>query len=174
MIKDTEEQIYNYLVEIMEEKNKNLMEEWPLSESGEIFKGFKVYRGFLPDNKFEDRMNGEKTNDYFPFILLKITEFSQRRENYNDYNSFANFAIWIGTKGEKNEDYLKNLMIGDYIRDKLLKESTIDKGFAIDQIKEFNVTFHKDQADSYFYSRIEFTVYLEPITSEINNFPIRI
>ena len=64
-------------------------------------KGFKVYRGFLPSNNFEDRENGKKTNDYFPFVILWAFEFSQERENFNDYNSFADFEIWIGSKEEK-------------------------------------------------------------------------
>lgn len=152
MIQHTEKQIFDFLKLIMEEK------------------GFNVYRGFLPSNKLEDRENGKKTNEYFPFIILRATEFSQERENFNDYNSFADFEIWIGTKEEKEEDYLKNLEVGDYIREKLLEESTRDGSFAVDQTREFKVTFHSDASDPYFYSRISFTVYAEPITSKIETF----
>ena len=157
MIQHTEKHLYDFLKTIMEEKT---MKE----------RGFKVYRGFLPSNKFEDRENGKKTNDYFPFVILRAVEFSQERENFNDYNSFADFEIWIGIKEEKEEDYVNNLVVGDYIREKILEESTKDGSFAIDQTKEFKVTFHSDTSEPYFYSRIEFTVYAEPITSKIDPF----
>ena len=95
MIQHTEKHLYDFLKKIMEEENmKN--------------KGFKVYRGFLPSNDFEDRENGKKTNDYFPFVILRAVEFFQERENFNDYNSFADFEIWIGTKEEKEKDYINN------------------------------------------------------------------
>lgn len=157
MIQHTEKHLYDFLKTIMEEEN---MEN----------KGFKVYRGFLPSNNFEDRENGKKTNDYFPFIILRTVEFSQERENFNDYNSFADFEIWIGTKEEKEEDYINNLAVGDYIREKILEESTKNGSFAVDQTKEFKVTFHSDASEPYFYSRITFSVYAEPITSKIEMF----
>lgn len=152
MIQHTEQQLYDFLKPIVEEK------------------GFNIYRGFLPSNKLEDRENGEKTNEYFPFVILRATEFSQEIENFNDYNSFADFEIWIGIKGEKEEDYLKNLAIGDYIRQKLLEESTKEGSFAVNQTREFKVTFHSDASYPYFYSRVTFTVYAEPITSGIETF----
>ena len=49
----TEKKIYEFLKKIMEEK------------------GFNVYRGFLHSNSFEDREKGKKTNDYFPFVILR-------------------------------------------------------------------------------------------------------
>ena len=55
----TEKKIYEFLKKIMKEK------------------GFNVYRGFLPSNSFEDRENGKKTNDYFPFVILRALEFRQ-------------------------------------------------------------------------------------------------
>ena len=153
MIQHTEKHLYDFLKKIMEEETmKN--------------KGFKVYRGFLPSNDFEDRENGKKTNDYFPFIMLRAVEFSQERENF----SFADFEIWIGSKEEKEEDYINNLAVGDYIREKMLEESTKDESFAVDQTKEFKVTFHSDASEPYFYSRITFSVYAEPITSNIDPF----
>jgi hypothetical protein len=150
MIQHTEKHLYDFLKKIMENK------------------GFNVYRGFLPQNNFEDRENGKKTNEYFPFVILRVLEFSQEREGINSYNAFANFEIWIGTKEDKEEDYLNNLAIGDYIREKLLEESTINGNFAVVQSEEYKVTFYSDASDPYFYSRIEFTVYAEPITSKIN------
>nr|DAM38067.1 MAG TPA: tail completion protein [Caudoviricetes sp.] len=150
MIQHTEKHLYDFLKKIMENK------------------GFNVYRGFLPQNNFEDRENGKKTNEYFPFVILRVLEFLQEREGINSYNAFANFEIWIGTKEDKEEDYLNNLAIGDYIREKLLEESTVNGSFAVDQSEEYKVTFYSDASDPYFYSRIEFTVYAEPITSKIN------
>ena len=150
MIQHTEKHLYNFLTKIMEDK------------------GFNVYRGFLPQNNFEDRENGKKTNEYFPFVILRVLEFSQEREGINSYNAFADFEIWIGTKEDKEEDYLNNLAVGDYIREKLLEESTVNGSFAVDQSEEYKVTFYSDASDPYFYSRIEFTVYAEPITSKIN------
>ena len=150
MIQHTEKHLYDFLKKIMENK------------------GFNVYRGFLPQNNFEDRENGKKTNEYFPFVILRVLEFSQEREGINSYNAFANFEIWIGTKEDKEEDYLNNLAIGDYIREKLLEESTINGSFAVVQSEEYKVTFYSDASDPYLYSRIEFTVYAEPITSKIN------
>ena len=52
----------------------------------------------------------------------------------------------------------------------MLEESTKDGSFAIDQTKEFKVTFHSDASEPYFYSRITFSVYAEPITSKIEMF----
>jgi len=150
MIQHTEKHLYDFLKKIMENK------------------GFNVYRGFLPQNNFEDRENGKKTNEYFPFVILRVLEFSQEREGINSYNAFADFEIWIGTKEDKEEDYLNNLAIGDYIREKLLEESTVNGSFAVVQSEEYKVTFYSDASDPYFYSRIEFTVYAEPITSKIN------
>ena len=150
MIQHTEKHLYDFLKKIMEDK------------------GFNVYRGFLPQNNFEDRENGKKTNEYFPFVILRVLEFSQEREGINSYNAFADFEIWIGIKEDKEEDYLNNLAIGDYIREKLLEESTVNGSFAVDQSEEYKVTFYSDASDPYFYSRIEFTVYAEPITSKIN------
>lgn len=150
MIQHTEKHLYNFLTKIMEDK------------------GFNVYRGFLPQNNFEDRENGKKTNEYFPFVILRVLEFSQEREGINSYNAFADFEIWIGTKEDKEEDYLNNLAVGDYIREKLLEESTVNGSFAVDQSEEYKVTFYSDASDPYFYSRIEFKVYAEPITSKIN------
>ena len=150
MIQHTEKHLYDFLKKIMKDK------------------GFNVYRGFLPQNNFEDRENGKKTNEYFPFVILRVLEFSQEREGINSYNAFADFEIWIGTKEDKEEDYLNNLAIGDYIREKLLEESTVNGSFAVDQSEEYKVTFYSDASDPYFYSRIEFTVYAEPITSKIN------
>ena len=145
MIQHTEQQLYDFLKVIMEEKN------------------FNVYRGFLPENKFEDRENGKKTNEYFPFILLRALEFGQTREGFHNYDCFADFEIWIGTREEKEEDYLKNLATGDYIRQKLLEESTRNGSFAIDQQKEFKVAFYSDRSEPYYDSRISFTVDAEPI-----------
>ena len=145
MIQHTEKQVYDFLKKIMEDKN------------------FNVYRGFLPANNFEDRENGRKTNDYFPFVILRTLDFSQERTGFQAYGAVANFEIWIGTKEEKEEDYLKNLAVGDYIREKLLEAPTIDGGFALVQDKEYKVTFHSDVSEPYFYSRIEFAVYAEPI-----------
>ena len=150
MIQHTEKHLYDFLKKIMENK------------------GFNVYRGFLPQNNFEDRENGKKTNEYFPFVILRVLEFSQEREGINSYNAFADFEIWIGTKEDKEEDYLNNLAVGDYIREKLLEESTVNGSFAVVQSEEYKVTFYSDASDPYFYSRIEFTVYAEPITSKIN------
>ena len=48
----TEKKIYEFIKKIMKEK------------------GFKVYRGFLPSNSFEDRENGKKTKDYLPFVIF--------------------------------------------------------------------------------------------------------
>ena len=150
MIQHTEKHLYDFLKKIMENK------------------GFNVYRGFLPQNNFEDRENGKKTNEDFPFVILRVLEFSQEREGINSYNAFADFEIWIGTKEDKEEDYLNNLAVGDYIREKLLEESTVNGSFAVVQSEEYKVTFYSDASDPYFYSRIEFTVYAEPITSKIN------
>lgn len=47
MIQHTEKHLYDFLKKIMEEETMK-------------DKGFKVYRGFLPSNKFEDRENGKK------------------------------------------------------------------------------------------------------------------
>lgn len=149
MIQHTEQQLYDFLKVIMQEKN------------------FNVYRGFLPENKFEDRENGKKTNGYFPFILLRALEFGQTREGFHNYDCFADFEIWIGTREEKEEDYLKNLATGDFIRQKLLEESTRNGSFAINQQKEFKVAFYSDRSEPYYYSRISFTVYAEPIESEV-------
>ena len=52
----------------------------------------------------------------------------------------------------------------------MLEESTKDGSFAVDQTKEFKVTFHSDASEPYFYSRITFSVYAEPITSNIDPF----
>ncbi|MBP6280987.1 MAG: hypothetical protein KA384_02930 [Leptotrichiaceae bacterium] len=149
MIQHTEQHIYDFLEKIMKEKN------------------FNVYRGFLPSNNFEDRENGKKTNDYFPFVILRVIEFSQERQGIHSYDCVADFEIWIGTKGEKEEDYLKNLVIGDYIRQKLLESPTINGGFSVVQNQKFNVTFHSDASDPYFYSKINFSVYAEPIEPNI-------
>ncbi|MBF1333351.1 MAG: hypothetical protein HXM49_04135, partial [Leptotrichia sp.] len=65
---------------------------------------------------------------------------------------------------------VNNLAVGDYIREKMLEESTKDGSFAIDQTKEFKVTFHSDASEPYFYSRITFSVYAAPITSKIEMF----
>ena len=154
MIQHTEKHLYDFLKTIMEEENmKN--------------KGFKVYRGFLPSNNFEDRENGKKTNDYFPFIILRAVEFSQERAGIQSYDATANFEIWIGTKEKKEEDYLNNLSVGDYIRQKLLEAPTIDGGFAVVQDREYKVTFYSDGSDPFFYSKIEFAVYAEPIEPKI-------
>ena len=150
MIKHTEQHLYNFLKKIMEEKE------------------FNVYRGFLPSNNFEDRENGKKTNDYFPFVILRVTDFSQERTGIQGYDSSADFEIWIGTKEEKEEDYLNNLNIGDYIREKLLEESAVSDSFAVDESKEFRVSFFSDRSEPYFFSKVTFSVYAEPITSNIN------
>ena len=102
----TEKKIYEFLKKIMEEK------------------GFNVYRGFLSSNSFEDRENGKKTNDYFPFVILRALEFRQDRAGVGYYNAFSDFEIWVGTKEEKEEDYLKNLEMARYIAGKLLEETT--------------------------------------------------
>lgn len=149
MIQHTEEHVFNFLKKIMEDK------------------GFNVYRGPLPSNRLEDRENGKKTNDYFPFVNLRVEEFSQERMGIQSYDCIANFVIWIGTKEEKEENYLNNLAIGDYIRQKLLEAPTLDGGFALVQNSEFKVTFHSDASEPYFYSRITFSVYAEPIEPNI-------
>lgn len=149
MIQHTEKHLYDFLKKIMKDK------------------GFNVYRGFLPSNNFEDRENGKKTNDYFPFVILRATEFSQEREGIHAYDCTADFEVWIGTKEEKEENYLNNLAIGDYIRQKLLEAPTLDGGFAIVQNNEFKVNFYSDASEPYFYSRVSFAVYAEPIEPEI-------
>ena len=73
MIQHTEQHIYDFLEKIMKEKN------------------FNVYRGFLPSNNFEDRENGKKTNDYFPFVILRVIEFSQERQGIHS-SSFSPFV----------------------------------------------------------------------------------
>ena len=153
----TEKKIYEFLKKIMKEK------------------GFNVYRGFLPSNSFEDRENGKKTNDYFPFVILRIAEFRQNRDGVGYYNAFSDFEIWVGTKEEKQEDYSNNLETARYIARKLLEETTKVRndtdsaGFAIDQNKEIRVLFRSDQAYPYFFSRVTFTAYAEPIVSEYTN-----
>ena len=150
MIQDTESQLFDFLVEIMREKN------------------FNVYRGFLPKNRTEDRARyNTKTNEYFPFIMLRVLNFSQVREGFHNYDCFAEFEIWIGTKEEEKEDYINNLAIGDYIRQQLMEESMRNGSFAIDQTKKFNVEFYSDQVEPYYYSRVSFTVFAEPIESNI-------
>ena len=47
------------------------------------------------------------------------------------------FEIWIGSKEEKEEDYINNLVVGDYIREKMLEEVPKMESFAVDQTKEF-------------------------------------
>ena len=118
----------------------------------------------MPSNSFEDRENGKKTNDYFPFVILRALEFRQDRAGVDYYNAFSDFEIWVGTKEDKEEDYLKNLEIARYIAGKLLEETT-----KVKQNKEIKVTFHSDQANPYFYSRLKFTAYAEPIVSEYTN-----
>ena len=153
----TEKKIYEFLKKIMKEK------------------GFNVYRGFLPSNSFEDRENGKKTNDYFPFVILRALEFRQDRAGVDYYNAFSDFEIWVGTKEDKEEDYLKNLEIARYIAGKLLEETTRVKNnignaeFVLEQNKEIKVAFYSDQANPYFYSRLKFTAYAEPIVSEYTN-----
>ena len=65
--------------------------------------------------------------------------------------------------------------IARYIAGKLLEETTKVKNnignaeFVLEQNKEIKVTFHSDQANPYFYSRLKFTAYAEPIVSEYIN-----
>lgn len=158
MIQHTEKQIYDYLQKIIDEKNVNMGDK------------YKVYRGFLPSNSFEDRENGEKSNNYFPFVILRALSYEQRVAGFGQGDSYADFEIWIGTKEEKEEDYINNLAMGDFIREKLLENSTVENGFSIDQSKDFRVEFYSDQSKPYYYSKINFTVFAEPIQSKVKTF----
>lgn len=146
MIQHTEKHIYDFISEIM--KNK----------------GFNVYRGIIPSNDFEDRENGKKTNDYFPFVVIRVITFNQVTESIDYYDCDVDFEIWVGTKEDKEENYIKNLEIGDYIRQELLTESSKQGSFIINTNKEFKVTFHSDRNEPYFFSKITFSVYGEPIS----------
>lgn len=145
------------------------VEEWLFAFLTEKLKGKEVhlFRGFLPEQKHEDRENGHKTNDYFPFVILRVTNFEQTRTGQDCYDVPISFELWIGTKAEKEEEYLDNLEIGDFLRRELLKKSTKDGSFAIDQSKGFAVDFYSDQLDPYFYSRCNFTVFGVPEVSGV-------
>ncbi len=148
MIIDVEKQVYDFLVKIMEGK------------------GFNIYRGFLPTNDFKDRESGKKTNDYFPFVILRVI-----KGNQNIVSNLCNidFELWIGTKEDKEEDYLKNLSIGEYVREKLLDKTYEENSFTVNLNEDYGVEFVSDTANPYFYSKVYFTVYGEPIEQNILN-----
>lgn len=147
MIKDIEEKIYQFLIEILKEKK------------------VQVFRGMLPEKNHEDREKGKQSEDYFPFVLLRVTHFEQTRAGFDAYDTHIDFEFWIGTKEEKEENYINNLELGDFLREKMLEQSTRDNGFALDQAKGFQVDFYSDQAEPYFYSKCQFTTFGIPATS---------
>ncbi len=161
MILNTEQHLYEFLKKILQKDELNKY------RGGLIDYDINLYRGFLPTNDFANREKGEKTNDYFPFVLLRINNFSQKTIGINSYLVPVNVEIWIGTKEEKESDYIKNLAIGDYIRQRILTVIGEENGFIMDVEKEFKVEFFSDRQDPFFYSQINFTVYgeaVEPLT----------
>ncbi|QXW65656.1 hypothetical protein KX935_07840 [Streptobacillus moniliformis] len=157
MIVNTERHLYDFLKRILtKEKLKSFCD-------GIIDYDINIYRGFLPTNDFADRENGNKTNNYFPFVLLRIVNFSQETIGINSYEAPVDIEIWIGTKEEKEEDYIKNLALGDYIRQQLLSEVHKKGAFAVDVTKNFSVNFFSDKQEPFFYSKIDFVVYGEPV-----------
>lgn len=149
MIRTIENFLYEFLAEKLKDKNINL------------------YRGVLPEQRHSDREEGKKISDLFPFVLLRLTEFKQIRTGIDSYDVPVDFEIWIGTKMEEEKDYLKNLDIGDYLKKEFLKQSTVDKKFAVDQSYPFSVEFFNDESYPFFYSVCRFKVFGIPDTSEI-------
>lgn len=150
MIKNMENRIFLFL----EEKLKG--------------KGVHLFRGFLPEQKHEDREKGQKTHDYFPFVILRVTNFEQTRTGQDSYDVPISFELWIGTKATKEEEYIDNLSLGDFLRQELLRESTKEGSFAINQAKGVTVDFYSDQLDPYFYSRCQFTAFGIPEVSVVS------
>ena len=146
MIKTIEENLYNFLVEKLKGKNIN------------------VYRGVLPDNRYVDREKGNKTNNYFPFVLLRIVHFEQTREGINSYDAFLNVELWIGTK---EIEYIQHLEIGDFLREEFLKTSTVNNKFAIDQSEPYTTDFYSEEKDPFFFSISRFKVLGCPEQSEV-------
>lgn len=132
-------------------------------------KGIKVYRGLLPETKHSDREEGKEKNKLFPFALLRLNEFKQTRTNTSGYDVPVDFEIWIGTKLETEEDYLKNLEIGDYLKQEFLNNSLLDGKFSVDQSFPFSVEYFSDEMYPYFYSLCKFRVYGIPTTSDVVN-----
>lgn len=150
MIMTIEQRLYDFLCEKLKDK------------------GFNVYRGFLPENDHETReQSNKKKNEYFPFVILRITHFEQSRVGIDTYLTPIDFELWIGTKEDKEEDYIKNLSIGDFLRKELLIQSTQDKLFAIDASYPFTVDFYSEESEPYFYSMCKFRAFGIPEESEI-------
>nr|DAS86685.1 MAG TPA: hypothetical protein [Caudoviricetes sp.] len=155
MIVKTEEKIYNFL------KGK-------LS-----YKGINVYRGTLPETKHSDREEREDVKKLFPFVLLRLTEFKQTRTGIDSYDVPVDFELWIGTKLDDETDYLKNLEIGDYLKQEFLGLSSLEWGFSVDQSAPFSVEYFNDEMYPYFYSLCRFKIFgvadvTETMNDEIN------
>ncbi|MBR8700239.1 hypothetical protein IX317_000639 [Fusobacterium sp. DD29] len=148
MISDVEKSLFQFLKGILTDK------------------GVNVYRGVLPDNNHLDRENGKKTNEYFPFVLIRISHFEQSRSGIDVYDAFADIELWIGTK---EQDYLEHLELGDYLRGKFLETSTIDGKYAVKQEIPFSVDFYADDKEPFYFSTARFRVSCPATQSEIIN-----
>ena len=145
MIRTVEENLYNFLVEKLKEKN------------------ITVYRGVLPESRYSDREKGNKGIS-FPFVLLRIVHFEQTREGINSYDAFIDVELWIGTK---EIDYIQHLEIGDFLRKEFLKASTVNNKFAIDQSEAYTTDFYSEEKDPFFFSISKFKVLGCPEQSEV-------
>ena len=140
MILEVEKLIFDFLVEKLKDKN------------------ITVYHGLLPEINHEDREEGKSEKDLFPFAILRVTKFEQTRNGIDSYDVPVDLEVWLGSKMDKEEDYLKK---------EFLNESTVDGKFAIDQSFPFSIEYFTAETEPYFYSVCRFRVFGIPDTSEI-------
>lgn len=151
---NTENVLFRFLEKITNEKN--------LEEN----KDYKIYRGSLPNRKLKTREENGDTKLY-PCVVLRILSHRQIRTGINGYDCDVSFEIIIGTV---NEEYISNLAMGDYIREKLMNKLVDEAGMSFNQDKEFKIETYNDEYGSFVFSRITFTLYGFPVEPEERNF----
>lgn len=146
---NTEQALYDFLENIMREEK------------------FNVFRGTVPKLKHKDRemLDEKEIKKIYPCVILRIISTLQVRENLSGYISDLTFEIVVGTK---NEDYLENMKVADYIKDKLLDCLYSETGFVINQNRDFKIEYYNDEYYPFIFSKIVFTLVGTPVFPNIN------
>lgn len=146
---NAEKAIYDFFIEIMKEKKYN------------------VYRGTIPRKKLKDReqSNDVENSNIYPCLVFRVLKTTQRRDNNNGYDCNLTFEAIIGTK---NEEYLDNMLTGEYVKEKIMDKLYSDTGFMINQSDNFSIEYYNDEYDPFIFSKITFSVYGSPIVPNIN------
>lgn len=120
---------------------------------------YNYYRGYIPERKYKDKIEGNDKYKEIPFILIRAGKIGTLKEGIS-YNKKINFIVRVAIENEMLEEgYLEILEITDKIINFLEENHFKAKGYDIDLNEKIVANSNQEiTAGDYWGYDIEFVV----------------